>query len=92
MCRGFRLVWQVRTLAVHSKAVFSVAFSPNGTRIVSGLGDKLLKIWDVETGAEVRSFVGERFGWRRNGVVMRGFRAYRVGSGLRRGCTGRCAR
>ena len=92
MCCGFRLVWQVRTLAGHSGIVFSVAFSPDGTRLVSGSLDGFVKIWDVATGAEVRSFVGERFGSRGDRVVMRGFRAYRVGSGLRRGCTGRCAR
>jgi len=91
MCCGFRLVWQVRTLAGHSGIMFSVAFSPDGTRIVSG-STGLVQIWDTETGAEVRSFVGERFGWRGHGGVTRGFRAYRAGSGLRRECTGRCAR
>ena len=82
---------QVCTLAGHSGIVLAVAFSPNGTR-VCGSGDRLVKIWDAATGAEVRSFVGERFGWRGNGVTMRGFRAYGVGGGLRRGCGGRCAR
>ena len=44
----------------HSDGVISVGFSPNGKRIVSGSGDKLVKIWDAATGAEVRSFVGVR--------------------------------
>jgi len=82
----------VRTLTGHLNAVWSVAFSPNGTRIVSGSDDEVVKTWDAATGAEVRSFVGERLGWRGNGDVMWGVRAYRVGSALRRGCTGRCAR
>ena len=50
---------QVCSLAGHSDAVISVAFSPNGTR-VCGSGDNLVKIWDAATGAEVRSFVGVR--------------------------------
>ena len=39
--------------------MYSVAFSPDGTR-VCGSSDKLVKIWDAATGAEVRSFVGVR--------------------------------
>jgi WD40 repeat protein len=30
----------------HSKAVASVAFSPDGTKIVSGSYDKTIKVWD----------------------------------------------
>ena len=30
----------------HSYAVMSVAFSPDGTKIVSGSGDKTIKVWD----------------------------------------------
>ena len=45
----------MRTLTGHSDMVFFVAFSPDGTRIVSGSGDHLVKIWDTETGAEVSS-------------------------------------
>jgi len=47
--------WQVRTLTGHSGSVISVAFSPDGTRVISGSDDKLVKIWDTETGAEVCS-------------------------------------
>ena len=49
--------WQVHTLIGHSNAVNSVAFSPNGNRVVSGSDDYLVKIWDVETGAGVRAFL-----------------------------------
>ena len=41
------------TLAGHEDEVRSVAFSPDGKRVVSGSSDKLVKIWDAETGAEV---------------------------------------
>ena len=50
----------MHTLVGHSRMVLSVAFSPNGDRVVSGSIDKLVKIWDTETGAEVSSFVGVR--------------------------------
>ena len=33
--------------------VNSVAFSPNGAFIVSGSDDKTVRVWNVETGAEV---------------------------------------
>ena len=31
----------------HSDCVYSVAFSPYGTKIVSGSGDKTIKVWDI---------------------------------------------
>jgi len=30
----------------HSSYIMSVAFSPDGTKIVSGSGDKTIKVWD----------------------------------------------
>ena len=30
----------------HSKLITSVAFSPDGTKIVSGWWDKTIKVWD----------------------------------------------
>ncbi|MBQ5891984.1 MAG: hypothetical protein IIW76_05385 [Bacteroidales bacterium] len=38
----------LKTLKGHSYGVLSVAFSPDGTRIVSGSEDKTIKIWGVE--------------------------------------------
>ena len=37
----------------HTNHVRSVCFSLDGTRIASGADDKLLKVWDAATGAEV---------------------------------------
>ena len=68
-----RVHWQVRTLTGHSGTVHSVAFSPDGTRVVSGSADMLVKIWDAETGAEVRSFVGGRWGSWVDGLICGGF-------------------
>jgi len=48
----------VHILTGHSRPVLSVAFSPNGKRVVSGSDDNLVKIWDTDTGAQVSSFCG----------------------------------
>ena len=66
----------MHTLVGHSHIVQSLAFSPDGTRIVSGSFDKLVKIWDTETGAEVSSFVGVHSGWRVGGGFVRAFFAF----------------
>ena len=42
----------------HTKGVPSVAFSPDGTRVVSGSEDMTLKIWDARNGAQVSSHGG----------------------------------
>ena len=47
----------MHTLIGHSDAVYSAHFSPNSNRVVSGSHDTFVKIWDVATGALVRSFV-----------------------------------
>ena len=40
----------------HSGAVNSIAFSSDGKYLVSGGADKLLKLWEVSTGREVRTW------------------------------------
>ena len=47
-----------RTLKGHTGAVWSVAFSPDGKRIVSGSEDKTLKVWDATTGQEMLTLKG----------------------------------
>ena len=51
---------QEHTLAGHADRVFVVVFSPDGSRVASGSFDRLVKIWDTDTGAEVRIFAGVR--------------------------------
>jgi len=46
------------TFTGHSSAVWGCAFSPDGKKVVSASHDKTLKLWDVETGAEIRTFTG----------------------------------
>jgi len=49
---------QVAILSGHTDYVRSVAFSPDGTSLVSGSDDKTIKLWDVQTGGVVKTFHG----------------------------------
>jgi WD40 repeat protein len=42
----------------HSKAVYAVAYSPDGKQIASGSEDKTIKIWDAETGHLIKTLSG----------------------------------
>ena len=51
----------MRTLTGHSSTVLPIAFSADGKRIVGGTYEPAhVIVWDIETGAEVSSFVGVR--------------------------------
>lgn len=49
---------ELDTLAGHTELVTACAFSPDGTRIVSGSRDGVLKLWDAETGMELATLAG----------------------------------
>jgi predicted nucleic acid-binding Zn ribbon protein len=54
-----REVWrELRTLKGHTYRVQSVAYSPDGRRIVSGAMDNTIKIWDAEVWRELRTLKG----------------------------------
>jgi DNA-binding beta-propeller fold protein YncE len=53
---------EVRSLAGHKGAVTSVAYSPDGTYLLSGGEDGTVKLWETATGREVRTFTGHRAG------------------------------
>lgn len=44
-------------MLTHINTVRSVAYSPNGSRIVSASDDGYIKIWDAETGEEIKTWV-----------------------------------
>ena len=47
---------ETRTLRGHAAGVFGVTFSPDGGRIASISWDGTVKLWEVVTGGEVRTF------------------------------------
>jgi WD40 repeat protein len=40
--------------------VTCVAFAPDGRRLLSGSDDETLRLWDAESGQEVRAFTGHQ--------------------------------
>ena len=46
------------TLKGHTDVVTSVAFSPDGRRIVSGSFDSTVKVWDASSGQEILTLKG----------------------------------
>ena len=42
----------------HADWAFSVAVTPDGSQIVSGSGDDTVKVWDLNTGALLRTLTG----------------------------------
>ena len=47
---------QAATLSEHTDIVRSLAFSQDGTLLVSGSDDKTVKLWDVQTGGVIKAF------------------------------------
>jgi serine/threonine protein kinase len=44
----------------HGHWLWSVAFSPDGSRALAGSGDKLIHLWDLKQGKKIRCFTGHR--------------------------------
>ena len=51
-------IQDTHTLAKHTEPVYSVAFNPSGDLLASGSFDKCLHIWDVKSGALVKTLRG----------------------------------
>ena len=49
---------QIAVLSGHTGWVKSLAFSPDGTLLVSGSFDKTIKLWDLQTGGFIKTFQG----------------------------------
>jgi WD40 repeat protein len=50
---------EVRRMASHTENVTALAFSPDGSGLVSGGADKTIQMWDVATGKLLWKFRGE---------------------------------
>ena len=72
------------TLYGHTGAVTSVAFSPDGTRIVTGSEDRTAKVWDARTGTALLELKGHT-----GAVTQRGVQPGRHADRHRRVATGR---
>jgi WD40 repeat protein len=65
--RGATQIWNARsgepvvTLRGQTEPVTSAAFSPDGTRLVTG-GDKTARVWNVRTGKPLQTFAGHSAG------------------------------
>jgi WD40 repeat protein len=53
---GSKPLTEVRRFSGHEGVVWSVAFAPDGHRAISGGSDDAVRLWNVETGQEVRRF------------------------------------
>jgi len=45
---------------VHASTINALAYSPDGRYLASGSNDRLIKVWDTATGAELHSLAGHR--------------------------------
>lgn len=49
---------EAATLPVQTKAVFAIAFSPNGKHVATASAEGTVKVWDVRSGKEMLTFRG----------------------------------
>ena len=52
----------IRTLRGHTQAILSLVPSLDGKRLASSSGDGNIRVWELETGAEIRLLHGQAAG------------------------------
>src|ERR1039457_752795 len=68
------------TLTGHKGPVFAVAYSPDGTKVLSGGFDNTLKLWDAATGREISTWEGHTDNVRAVAISRDGTRAVSGGT------------
>jgi WD40 repeat protein len=48
----------IQAFTGHTGAVLAAAFSPDGKRVLTSSDDQTIRLWDTQTGAELRRFSG----------------------------------
>src|SRR5438128_10969221 len=49
----------IATLKGHTETVYTVNFTPDGRHVLTASFDKSLKLWEVATGKEIKTFGGQ---------------------------------
>jgi WD40 repeat protein/serine/threonine protein kinase len=57
-CRNIRNGWCVYCLDEHTDSIASVAFSPDGRYALSGGGDRVIRLWEIENGRVICKLEG----------------------------------
>ncbi len=64
LVKGVARLWdvasgkEIRTFRGHDAQISALAFSPDGTQVLTGSLDETARLWDAQSGKELRSFPG----------------------------------
>ena len=75
------LAGELRRAEGHASAVYAVAFSPDGKRIVTSSADGTARLWDAGTGATTGILRGHRSAVATASIVMSSRGSYRMQTG-----------
>jgi WD40 repeat protein/transcriptional regulator with XRE-family HTH domain len=55
-------LYNLKLFRGHTKEIYSVAFSPDGKYVLTGSQDGTARLWDAQSGQEIRQFIGHKGG------------------------------